>query len=63
MKIDWKSPNAVLALLLILLGFGLMYLILFNGLGGNEAVFAILGYIAGWLSSIVLFFFRRSPKK
>jgi hypothetical protein len=63
MKIDWKSPNAILALILIMLGFGLLYLVLFRGLGGNEAVFAILGYLAGWLNSIILFFYRRAPNK
>ena len=61
MQIDKSSPNFVLAIILVLLGFGLLYIVLLKGLGGNEAVFAILGYLAGWLSSIVLFFYRRAP--
>jgi len=63
MLVGWKSINAVLACMMVLFSFGVFLLILLRGLGGNEAVFAILGYIAGWISSVVMFFYRRSPQK
>jgi len=62
-QIDWKSPNTIIALALIAFSFFVFLLVLFRGLGGDNAVFAILGYIAGWISSVVLFFFRKAPPK
>ena len=61
--IGWKTPNAVIAGLLILFSFVVFLLVLFKGLGGEQAVFLILGYVGGWVSSIVLFFYRKSPPK
>jgi hypothetical protein len=59
--IDWKSPNTVIALAFIALTFFIFLMALFKGMGGEQAVFLILGYIAGWCGSIVLFFFRKRP--
>jgi len=56
------TANHVIAVLLILPAWGLLYLIVMRGIGGPEAVFAILGYVAGWISAVVLFFFRKAPK-
>lgn len=61
MPVDWKSPNTIIALAFIALATFIFLFVLFTGRGGDNAVFAILGYIAGWISSIVLFFFRKSP--
>ncbi len=55
------KANHIIATLTILLSFGILYAIIFSGLGGNEAVFSILGYLAGWISSIILFYFRKKP--
>jgi len=55
------TANHVIAILLILSVIGMFYLILLKGLGGSEAVFSILGYTAGWISAVVLFFFRKAP--
>jgi amino acid transporter len=63
MNADWKSPNAIIALAFIVFAFFVFGFVLFQRLGGDNAVFAILGYIAGWVSSIVLFFYRKSPPK
>lgn len=60
--LDWKSPNTVIALAFITLAIFIFLLVLFKGLGGEQAVFLILGYIGGWVSSIVYFFFRKKPE-
>lgn len=59
---DKVTANHIIAILLILPAWGMFYLILLKGLGGPEAVFALLGYVAGWISAVVLFFFRKAPK-
>lgn len=56
------TANHIIAILIIVPAWGMFYLILLKGLGGSEAVFGILGYVAGWVSAVVLFFFRRAPK-
>lgn len=61
--VDWKSPQAIIAMAFILFTFVVFFLVLVKGLGGEQAIFLILGYIAGWISSIVLFFFRKRPPK
>ena len=60
MRWDKVTANHIVAILLILPAWGLMYVVLLKGLGGSEAVFAILGYVAGWISAVVLFFFRKA---
>ena len=59
--LDWKSPNTIIAFGFIAFAIVVFLLVLFKGLGGNEAIFLILGYIGGWINSIVLFFFRKKP--
>ena len=59
--VDWKSPNFFLALLFLIGVFGIFLMVLGERLGGDNAVFAILGYLAGWMTSIVLFFYRKKP--
>jgi hypothetical protein len=63
MLVNWKSPNTIIALALIAFGMGIFLYALIAGLGGAQAVFLILGYVAGWISSVVLFFYRKSPPK
>ena len=60
MRWDKITANHIIAILLILPAWGLMYVVLLKGLGGAEALFAILGYVAGWISAVVLFFFRKA---
>ncbi len=55
------NENLVIALVFTLSTIALMWTILLKGLGGDNAVFAILGYSAGWMSSIILFYFRKRP--
>jgi len=61
MVVKLKSVNGLIAVLLIVVTAAVFLVVLLRGLGGNEAVFLILGYLAGWLNSVVLFFFRKSP--
>ena len=61
--LGWNTPNALIAGLLILFAIAVFLLVLLKGLGGEQAVFLILGYVGGWVSSIVLFFYRKSPPK
>lgn len=59
--VNLKSPNFLIATMMMLMTFVILLVVLLKELGGSEAVFAILGYLTGWVSSIVLFFFRKAP--
>jgi len=60
MKItDRITAVHILAMLMLVFTFGLFYIIIIKGTGGNEAVFAILGYVAGWVSSVILFLYPK----
>lgn len=61
--IKLMSINGMIAIAFIVFGMVIMGLIVLTNRGGNEALFAILGFIGGWLNSIVLFFFRKPPTK
>ena len=58
--IDRMTIAGIMAFIMTISAIGLFYVIILNKLGGNEALFAILGYIAGWMSSIVLFLFPKN---
>lgn len=53
--------NIFLAVVIIALTFALFWWVISKGLGGNEALFAILGYISAWAEIVVIFFFRKKP--
>ena len=59
--IKLKSINGLVTILYVVFGLAIFLIIILKGLGGNEALFAILGYVAGWLSAIVAFFHRKPP--
>lgn len=59
--IDWKSPNMVLALVIVLATLALFALVVGVGLGGDNALFLIIGHTAAWVEIIVIFFFRKAP--
>jgi hypothetical protein len=53
--------NYWLAFIIIVATFLLFGAIIFTGVGGENALFAILGYVAGWATAVVIFFFRTAP--
>lgn len=55
--------NIFLAVVIIILTFLLFWWVIARGLGGNEALFAILGYISAWAEMVVIFFFRKKPSE
>lgn len=55
------KPNFILALILILGILFLFSFIVWRQLGGNEALFAIIGHAAAWLEIVVIFYFRKKP--
>ncbi len=55
--------NSILALLCISFTLFLFATVVTQELGGNEALFAILGYVAAWAEMIVIFYFRKAPAK
>lgn len=56
-----KSINGLVAINIILMAWSILFLVLLKGLGGEQAIFLIIGYIGGWMSSLVYFFFRKPP--
>jgi len=56
-----KSPNFILALIFVLSVMALIFVIIWRQLGGNEALFLIIGHTAAWVEMIVIFYFRKKP--
>lgn len=61
--IGLKSPNFVLAITFIVFTMSMFSFIIWRRLGGNEALFAILGHTAAWAEFIFIFYFRKKPKE
>jgi len=55
--------NTILALLVIASAVILFSSIVFMGIGGEEALFLIIGYIAAWAQMIVIHYFRKKPEE
>jgi len=55
-----SSPNFILALIFVLSIMSLLFVIIWRQLGGNEALFLIIGHTAAWVEMIVIFYFRKS---
>ena len=55
------KPNFILALVFVLSVMALLFIIIWRQLGGNEALFLIIGHTAAWVEMIVIFYFRKKP--
>lgn len=53
--------NMILAYLFVGFTLALFALIVGFRLGGNNALFLIIGHTAAWVEIIVIFFFRKRP--
>ena len=56
-----SSPNFILALIFVLSVIALFFVIIWRQLGGNEALFLIIGHTAAWIEMVALFYFRKKP--
>lgn len=59
MKIKFRD---ILAGVFVLFVMAMFSLIVWKQLGGNEALFLIIGHTAAWAEMIFLFFFRKKPR-
>ncbi len=55
------KPNFILALVFVISVMALLFIIIWRQLGGNEALFLIIGHTAAWVEMIVIFYFRKKP--
>ena len=55
------KPNFILALIFVISVMALIFTIIWRQLGGNEALFLIIGHTAAWVEMIVIFYFRKKP--
>ena len=53
--------NYWLAFIVIIAAFLLFGAVVLLQLGGENALFAVLGYVSAWAQMIIIFFFRTSP--
>ena len=60
LAVKW-TPNFIIALIFIIAVMTIFSTIIWRQLGGNEALFAIIGHTAAWIEMIVIFFFRKKP--
>lgn len=59
--IDWKSPNLIIALVFIIATLCIFAYVIEKRLGGDQALFLIIGHTAAWVEMIAIFFFRKAP--
>ncbi len=59
--LNWKSPNAIIALSLIAFAFVIFTIVIFQRMGGDTVLGVIIGHIAAWTEMVVVFFFRKKP--
>ncbi len=59
--LNWKSPNAIIALSLIAFAFVIFTIVIFQRMGGDTVLGVIIGHIAAWVEMVVIFFFRKKP--
>ena len=56
-----KKENKILAYLFVSFTLALFAMIVGLRLGGDNALFLIIGHTAAWVEIIVIFFFRKRP--
>lgn len=56
-----KSPNFILAVIFVVSIMVMFHIIVIRQLGGNEALFLIIGHAAAWVEMIVIYFWRKKP--
>jgi len=55
------KPNFILALIFVISVMALLFIIIWRQLGGDEALFLIVGHTAAWVEMIAIFYFRKKP--
>lgn len=57
----WLTPNLIIGGTLLIFILILFTIIVFKSLGGDNALFLIIGHIAAWGEMVVIFYFRKKP--
>lgn len=55
------KQNTILAFVFVVFTLVLFAIIIFRKLGGDQALFLIIGHVAAWVQMIVIFYFRKKP--
>lgn len=55
--------NSILAAIILGAAFLLFAVIIYDRLGGDQALFLIIGHIAAWAELVVIFYFRKKPSE
>ena len=53
--------NIWLAIIFVVATFLLFGFIIWNKIGGEQALFLILGHVAAWVEMVAIFYFRKKP--
>lgn len=53
--------RGIIACSLVVFAMALFALVILKQLGGNEALFLIIGHVAAWIEIVVIFYFRKKP--
>ena len=56
------KARTIIAFTLIAFVMAMFSLIIWQKLGGNEALFLILGHTAAWVEMVIIFYFRKKPR-
>ena len=57
----WLQPNFIIGCTLLALILTVFIIIIFQRLGGDQALFVIIGHTAAWGEMVVIFYFRKKP--
>ncbi len=55
------KANLLLAIVLIVFTLTIFAVVILKQLGGNEALFLIIGHMAAWAQIIIIYYFRKKP--
>ncbi len=58
-----KSPNFILAIILLVATLVILGVVVITRIGGDNALYLIIGHLAAWVEFVVIFFFRKNPKE
>ncbi len=58
-----KSPNFILAIILLVATLVILGIVVITRIGGDNALYLIIGHLVAWVEIVVIFFFRKNPTK
>lgn len=59
--LDKATTQSILAFIFVLFALVIFAFIVFREIGGDNALFLVIGYIAAWAQMVAIYYFRKKP--